>query len=225
MSERNITDKWALDNYSYRCHFNSSVSTPIAEEGDIVAWKKEARGIAANLKRDGIMYAENKIISLCNTRYGHKLKGFAIKKIYDIVTFFTKTSIIKDDYDTYLDMLHMFQYGIFCCAFNAWAVDAETKWLQDRNLVYEPAPASIKRTGKGFVYKLLVNRASNTLCVRFQNFCQRLNNEYIIVRDKKHVVKSQTYNVIPHIFNGTYRGYIMRGREPSEVCPDDILSS
>ena len=97
--------------------------------------------------------------------------------------------------------------------------------VQDRNLVYKPAPASIKRTGKGFVYKLLVNCASNTLFVWFQNFCQRLNNEYIIVQDKKHVVKSQTYNVIPHIFNVTYQGYIMRGREPSEVCPDDILSS
>ena len=44
------------------------------------------------------MYAEKEIISLCNTRYGHKLKGFAIKNIYDIVTLFTKTSIIKDDY-------------------------------------------------------------------------------------------------------------------------------
>ena len=225
LSDRNITDKWALDNYSYRCHFNSSVSVPIPEEGDVEAWKKEARAIAAGLKRDGIMFAEKEIILLCNTRFGYKLKGKAIQNVYDIITLLTESNIFKDDYETYLNMLHMFQYGIFRCAYNAWAVDAENKWLNERNLAYEPAPAHIKRKGKGFVYKLLVNRASNTLCVRFQHLSQRLHNEYVIVRDKNQVMKLQNYNIISHVFNGSYRGYIMRKKEDSDIKVDGILTT
>ena len=81
---------------------------------------------------------------------------------------FDENEFLTDDYDTYLDMLHMFQYRIFRCTYNAWAVDAASSWLKDRKLAYEPGPDYVKRKVKGFVYKLLVNRASNTLCLRFQ---------------------------------------------------------
>ena len=216
VSEREINEQWAMTNYRYRCHFNSAVSSPIAEEGDIVAWRKEARSIADILKRDGIMYAEKEIISLCNTRYAEKFKNVPVTNIYEIVQMFDQNELLRDDYETYLDMLHMFQYGIFRCAYNAWAVDAASSWLKDRNLAYEPGPDSVKRKGKGFVYKLLVNRASNTLCVRFQKLSLRLHNEYVIVRDKKLEDKHETFNIVPHVFNYSYRGYIMRCRREND---------
>ena len=222
VSERAITDEWAIENYAYRCHFNSTVSLSIPDENEIKAWKKEARTIADVLKRDGIMHAENEIILLCNTRYAHKFQDTAVNNIYDVVKFFDDNALVKEDYETYLDMLHMFQYGIFRCAYNAWAVDAASLWLKDRNLAYDPGPASIKRKGKGFVYKLLVNRASNTLCVRFQKLSLRLHNEYVIVRDKKLEEKQDLYNIIPHVFNNTYRGYIMRSKKHNNDLDDDI---
>ena len=223
VSERAITDEWAIENYAYRSYFNTTVSLSIPDENEIKAWKKEARTIADVLKRDGIMYAENEIISLCNTRYAHKFQGTAVNNIYDVVKSFDNNALVKEDYETYLDMLHMFQYGIFRCAYNAWGVDAASSWLQDRNLAYEPGPASIKRKGKGFVYKLLVNRASNTLCVRFQKLSLRLHNEYVIVRDKKLEEKHQHYDIIPHVFNNTYRGYIMKNKSRSNVIDDISL--
>ena len=224
VTEREINEQWATNNYRYRCHFNSAVSSPIAEEGDIMAWRKEARSIADILKRDGIMYAEKEIISLCNTRYAHKFKNVSVTNIYDIVKMFDETDLFRHDYETYLDMLHMFQYGIFRCAYNAWAVDAASSWLKDRNLKYEPGPQSVKRKGKGFVYKLLVNRASNTLCVRFQKLTLRLHSEYVIVRDKKLEDKHQTFNIIPHVFNYSYQGYIMRCRTNNDKERNDCMS-
>ena len=108
------------------------------------------------------MHAENEIILLCNTRYAHKFKDGPVGNVYDIVKLFDDEATVKSDYNTFLDMLHMFQYGIFRCAYNAWAVDAASSWLDERNLAYEPGPDSVKRKGKGFVYKMLVNR--HTMC-------------------------------------------------------------
>ena len=224
VSERDITDQWAMDNYRYRCHFNCTVSNPIAGETEIKEWRKEARSISDILKRDGIMHAENEVISLCNTRYAHKLTNGPVANVYDIVKLFDDNASIQDDHNTFLDMLHMFQYGIFRCAYNAWAVDAASSWLEQRNLAYEPGPDSVKRKGKGFVYKLLVNRASNTICVRFQKLSLRLYNEYVIVRDKKIEDKRQNFDIIPHVFNLSYRGYIMQSKQSNGNLKSDELS-
>ena len=40
-------------------------------------------------------------------------------------------------HDLYMNLLHMIQYGIFRCAFNAWAVDAANEWMSNRNIAYK----------------------------------------------------------------------------------------
>ena len=225
VSEREITNEWAKNNYVYRSLFNNTVSADAPQNEDIEAWKKEARRISCNLKRDGIMHAENEIISLCNSTYASILNGTKIKNMYDVMKIFDRQDFVRDDRNTYLDMLHMFQYGIFRCAYNAWAIDAANAWLHQRNLDYKSAPDGVTRQGKGFVYKLLVSRASNTLCVRFQHQTLRLFNEYVIVRDKKKEDRFQNFDVIPHVFNLSYKGYIMRSKNSMNTIEDDVLSS
>ena len=79
------------------------------------------------------------------------------------------------------------------------------------------------RKGKGFVYKLLVNRASNTICVRFQQLTQNLYKEYVIVREKRKKKNLEKSIVVPHTFNHNFQGYIVRFENYKSVVNESIL--
>ena len=81
-------------------------------------------------------------------------------------------------------MLHMFQYGMFRNGNNTWAIDEARRWMEMRNIVYNARLGKRVRTGKGFVFRLLVCRASNTICTRLQIITRRSHEEYVIVRDR-----------------------------------------
>ena len=66
-------------------------------------------------------------------------------------------------------MIYVFQYGIFRVGYHEWALQAAEDWMKMRNITYENEGQRPK--GKGFVYKLIVSRASNSICDRLQAFC------------------------------------------------------
>ena len=68
----------------------------------------------------------------------------------------------------------------------------------------------LARCGKGFIYRLLVSRASNTLCVRFQNLTKRIRGEYVIVCDRKIKRTENNSNIVRHTFNKHYYGYVIK---------------
>ena len=91
------------------------------------------------------------------------------------------------------------------------------------NMAYKPAPDFVKHKGKDFVYELLVNHASNALCVHFQNLTQHLYNKYVVVCDKKQKVSFQNYYVVPHIFNLSYGRFIIQSKKSTDIVEDDTL--
>ena len=119
----------------------------------------------------------------------------------------------------------MFQYGIFRCAFNAWAVDAANEWLVQYNIKYDNINVPlfkennhIRRKGKGFVFRLLVSRASNTLCVRFQKLTRRLFRQYVIVCDRQFKRLSKNSDIESRQLNKNYHGYVIK----LDSCQDEI---
>ena len=136
----------------------------------------------------------------------------------------------QDNYNTFLDILYMMQYGIFRCQYNGWAQDASNEWMQrSKNIAYldpDKIGNKKKKRGKGFVYKLLVSRASNTVCVRLQKLTTRRFGEYIIVRDRKSKKIAESGNIVQHTFKNNYHGYIVKFRKASKsngefLLPDD----
>ena len=95
-----------------------------------------------------------------------------------------------------------------------------------KNVLYGDNTNTIKKLqkrGKGFVYKLLVNCASNTVCVRFQKLTERMFGEYIIVRDKKNRKTALSENIIEHRFNNNYKGYIVRFRNENVGANTNLM--
>ena len=210
-----INEAWAARTIQYRSAFKPEEQIAVATQTHLQEWIKEATALCNELRILGTVKAEEHIIYLCNNVYRIEppgdVKTFA--NMYQVSSKMMDREFFKKEYNKYLDLLHMFQYGIFRCQFNAWAQDASNEWMTKKNITYGDKTNTIKKLqkrGKGFVYKLLVNRASNTVCVRFQNLTQRMFGEYIIVRDKKNRKTAFSENIVEHVFNNNYRGYIVR---------------
>ena len=233
ISDKDLTYDWAEKTYNYRCVFNSRTTFHSPMRADLLAWLNEAKDLCRELRQYGTVKAEEEIVRLCKN-YNSRLPNNNqkdIKNIYDVVSLLSEDFMFVKRYDDFLDLLHMFQYGIFRCAFNAWAIDAAGDWMHNRNIKYkENSKLSVEdghkvfRRGKGFVYRLLVSRASNTLCVRFQNLTKRILGEYVIVRDRKIKRTEDNSNIVRHTFNKHYYGYVIK-LENTSKSDDEITQN
>ena len=217
LADKDIDENWAMRNYQYRTIFNCQSLYGTATHDDVLAWMTEAKLLCNELREYGTAKAEERIVKLCNHYYKDRLENETVTNMYQVIGLMSKPIFYEERYDLFLDLLHMFQYGIFRCAYNAWAVDAANDWMAKRNIVYESHKDSMllnkkrySRRGKGFVYRLLVSRASNTICVRFQKLTKRLYKEYIIVRDRKFNRIADATDIVEHMFNKSYHGYIIK---------------
>ena len=228
LRDKDYDTQWALDTYQHRRHFNTSVQSNVGEDEELEDWIREGRKIANSLKCDGIMYAEKQIIDMCNGFYNSYFVNRNFQNMFEVTNLFSDKEFVAQNNELYFNMLHMFQYGIFRCAFNGWAIDAATAWMKRHRIDYEKKSLTVKskhtRRGKGCIYKLLVSRASNTICVRFQHITLRDHGEYVIVRDKKKECVMKGYTVIKHVFNHNYNGYIVRKSDVIVKESDECLS-
>ena len=217
ISDRGINEEWASKTYRYRCIFFSHDQYVIPTAHDISAWINDAKDLCNKLRDFGTARAEKQIVLMCNNFYNERLGGNKFKNIYDVVSMMSSRSFFEQNYEFYLDLLHMFQYGIFRCAGNAWALDAANDWMVKYNIKYDDTNSNsfkdqnkVRRKGKGFVYKLLVSRASNTLCVRFQKLTRRLFRQYVIVRDRQFKRLTENSEIEKRRFNLNYDGYVIK---------------
>ena len=227
-TEVKYTLTWAERSYAFRSIMKPGFQLErMPTELDWQEWKKEGIAIGERLKRLEQSYAERHIVHLCNTDYQELFRNNKFGNLYEVCSFISKKDIMQQNYEMFLDMIHMFQYGIFRCAFNAWAIDAADSWLKKNNLAYtKPLDKIQERKGKGFVYRLLVSRASNTICVRLQNLTQRMFSEYIISRDRSTKSNDKTnFEVINYTFNQSYHGYIVRRLNNDLICQNNTLNN
>ena len=225
--EVQYTLQWAERSYAFRSVMNPAFMLQrMPTEVDWQQWKKEGIEIGERLKRLGQNCAERHIVHLSNTEYNDLLGNKKFGNLYEVCSAISKKEVMQKNYELFLDMIHMFQYGIFRCAYNAWAIDAADCWLKKNNLAYtKPLNKMQERKGKGFVYRLLVSRASNTICVRLQNITQRMFNEYVISRDRSTKSNDKiNFEVINYTFNQSYHGYIVRRLNNESDKGNKILS-
>ena len=112
----------------------------------------------------------------------------------------------------------MLAYGIFRGGYNTWMHDVSENWMKGFTITYKDYTENLRlgssptwscqssehmvdqRPGKGFVYKILISRASNTIANAFQNATTSAHSEYICVREKKHKVDSAGYEKVKLTF-------------------------
>ena len=208
---REYTRIWAMSTYKDRSAFYLAPVSDSPSDQDLDEWIRTGRDLCEDLKRLGLSRGKKKIVSLMNNFFGETNENNApFQNINEVIDWFCKRENYHKNYEKTMNMLHMFQYGIFRNGNNTWALDEAKNWMQGRNIEYREKTGPTYRQGKGFVYRLLVSRASNTICTRFQTLIQRNYHEYVIARDKTRYTDVPGQVIEKFLFNHCYKGYIVR---------------
>ena len=213
------TRNWAAKTFHHWNAFHVGTLPQVPSDEDLRSWRDAAADIMEELKALGVSNAQRKVCNMVNSYYKFdykKRKTFST--VYDVVDMITDPDFNKKNMNLIRDMLHMFQYGIFRSGYNGWAHECATRWMRKRNIEYANLTTGKKaRAGKGFVYKLIVTRACNSLCERLQNMSQRLFGEYVIVRDRKIKKFGDEYVIEKYIFNHRFKGYLCKRKKTSDA--------
>ena len=209
---------WAASTFHHWSAFHVGTLPSMPTDDDLKAWKSAAADIMEELKALGVSKAQDKVVSMVNSYFTFHYKRTTFSSIYDVVDMMSDPDFYEKNVELVRDMLHMFQYGIFRSGYNAWAHDSADEWMRNRNIQYiDVSTGTQGRKGKGFVYKLIVNRASNSLCERLQNMSQRVYNEYVVVRDRKVKKFGNECELQAYTFNYRFPGYLCKKKTCSVV--------
>lgn len=163
------------------------------------------------LKILGVSKAQEKICDMLQSYVVFDRKNRSFCNMCDVVDLLGDPEFYDENRTLLRDMLHMFQYGIFRVGYNGWPLQCAKDWMKKRNITYDSLRAcELGRKGKGFVYRLLVSRASNSICFRLQTLTQRVFQEYVVVRDRKMKKFGEEYELEPYTFNHRFNGYICK---------------
>lgn len=202
---------WATRTFIHWGAFHTGTLPMIPTDDDLKAWKGAAADIMEELKALGVSKAQDKVVSMVHSYFTFDYKRTTFSSVYDVVDMISDPDFYKNNMDLVRDMLHMFQYGIFRSGYNNWAHECADEWMKQKNVEYiDLSTGKQGRKGKGFVYKLIVSRASNSLCERLQNMSQRIFNEYVVVRDRRIKKFGDEYELKPYTFNYRFKGYICK---------------
>ena len=221
------TNNWAAKTFHYWSAFHVGTLPQVPDENDLRNWRDSAADIIEELKALGVSKAQNKVCNMVNSYYKfeyEKKKDFS--NIFDVVDMLSDPDFNKKNIELVRDMLHMFQYGIFRSGYNGWAHECAYEWMHERNIQYSHLNTGKKsRTGKGFVYKLIVQRASNSLCERLQNMSQRVLNECVVVRDRKIKKFGDNYQLETYVFNYRFKACLCKLKETNVVEEENVIDN
>ena len=218
------SNNWAAKTFQYWKAFHVGTLPQVPGEEDLSNWRDAAADIIEELKALGVSKAQKKICNMVNSYYTFKYKKTTFSTLYDVVDMLSDPAFYPENMPLVRDMLHMFQYGIFRTGYNGWAHECANEWMRERNIQHTHLNTGKKaRTGKGFVYKLIVTRASGSLCERLQNMSQRLYREYVVVRDRKVKKYGDNYVMESYVFNYRFQGYLCKFKEAMDTNVDTEL--
>ena len=216
------SNNWAAKTFVYWNAFHVGTLPQVPGEEDLSNWRDAAADIIEELKALGVSKAQKKICNMVNSYYTFDYKNTSFNTLYDVVDMLSDPAFYSENMDLVRDMLHMFQYGIFRTGYNGWAHECANEWMHERNIQYLHLNTGKKaRTGKGFVYKLIVTRASGSLCERLQNMSQRLYREYVVVRDRKVKKYGDNYVMENYVFNYRFQGYLCKFKDINNEKDND----
>ena len=222
-------NNWAATTFHHWSAFRVGMVPSVPTEEELNSWKDAAADIMEELKALGVSKAQEKICNMMNSYFSFEYKKKTFRNLFEVVDMLSDDTFYSNNKDLFRDMIHMFQYGIFRSGYNGWAIDCAHEWMRRRNIVYDDTRMGKHgRQGKGFVYKLIVNRASDSLCDRLQSMTQRLYSEYIVVRDRKLKRFGNEYELQKYVFNYRFPAYLYIKKkhyvanEESQIDKDEI---
>ena len=188
---RSLNQDWAEKTFRYAYLFGRNFgSSDWGNTENVQAWIDKALQLQVELRDLGVKKAHEKVISTFR-EYNVCIPGSVQKptNMDDILVIINDKDWYTEQQENKQTLIHMVMYGIFRRGYNHWAVKASQDWLfkykiriDDKESIDPQAKGS--RQKKGFVYRNLVQRASNGIADRIQKNMISNHGQYIAVRNK-----------------------------------------
>ena len=189
---KSLNQEWAEKTFRYAYLFGRDFgSANWGESQNKQAWIDKGLQLQAELRELGVQKAHEKIISLFR-EYNVFIPGSTQRptNMDDALVVINDKNWYTENQDSKQALIHMIMYGIFRRGYNHWAVKASQDWLFnyeiriDENESIKNVQGQNSRQKKGFVYRNLVQRASNAIADRIQKNMISNHGHYISVRNK-----------------------------------------
>ena len=187
--KKGCNDKWAKNMYQY-CHvFNNKVSNvqPV-DQNAVLEWMVLGQRMQNDLKETGNKLADEQVLAIAHA-YGMMMEdNQKPTSVSDVLQIIARVTWYRQNVDLMRGIIYLIAYGIFRDGSNKWAINEAESWLQARNLEYM-APTATEgegsRYGKGCVYSLIVQRASDRISKSVQNTMRHAHREFLAVKNRQ----------------------------------------
>ena len=231
--EINNNIAWARENYHYRHLFESEQVgiTPTCDE-DCIQWSDKDLSLHEDLMKAGYIAAQNEIVRVARSycmMLPNNQAPTSLQDVLDIIGYESWYRKTGEKMEKNWDIIFMLAYEIYRAGFNDWALKEARNWMNTYHISYADMPlnrnstsgsvmeqAKARRTGKGFVYKILVSRASDQISKRIQKMMKAKYNEFLLVR---HCKKTN-----PHV-NYTRRNIGMNHYTVATIMSSGLIGS
>ena len=198
MSKKGCNSSWAKPNYRYCRLFDTSVTVTTTDNQEaIFKWMTIGQGLQDDLRNLGMSKAMTEVLRLSND-FKLRLRGQEVKSLNDILSIISQPMWYHNNLSRNRGIIYMLAYGIFRNGYNLWALNAAEDWLQTHHLVYMADDDTTQdqgseglddihtkaRSKKGFVYRLLVQSASDIIPKKFRVTMRCAYQEYVSVKNR-----------------------------------------
>ena len=138
VSDKKLTNDWARNTYGW-CHlFDENCETLVPrDDDDIINWLRKAKEIRDELQNIGNRLGEKQILYLAKNIFQLKMSGtisVSPTKIMDVVSIYADHEYYNQYKDKNIQELYQLVYGLTRNGGNSWLINAETDWMQGRNI-------------------------------------------------------------------------------------------
>ena len=212
VSEQQYTTKWAESTYSYRCLFDTSVTSHYSKnDTEVEEWRLKALQLMKEIKQIGLAQGRLEIVNLARNHYGMRMPNAPSCKpttIDDVMLIIEDKNWYQDNTPFKHNIIYHLVYGLTRCGMNGWLLTQEQEWLRDNKLQYSTDEVGIRKTKlRGFVYSIMNSQFSNSTTKLFRTVMKRKYGEFITVRKPLYNLK-QKYVYTEQTFLGG-NGYIV----------------
>ena len=219
---------WAKRNNYYSRYYQHLDRTATINDNpnkqDYCNWMACGHRIQIEIKELGICETDKEVLRLASEYNLRRTSdGQPPTSVDDVLAIFQDKTWYYDNLAKSRKTIYVLTYGLFRKGYNQWAITASNNWLKDHGLRYvDKDKADKAQQRKGFVYRILINKASDRLTKKVQNGMKTHLREFISVRRmdiNKNLVSYEKLNLGEKIF------YVGSFNNENEVAPIQALTS
>ena len=185
--EGGITFKYALDMKPWAPAFDNQKFATLAradyrDESLEKSWHEYMVNLYDEIQGMGEYATNQQAIRLFADEFKivHPITKAPPKLIQDVFDIIENKKWYESNRQRAQSCIYMIMYGMFRAGFDNWITDAANLWLKNRKIT--PYTTNKIRTGKNFVYNVMIAKPSHNIQRAVKAACYRAHREYIVCK-------------------------------------------